>query len=193
MFITTFIHVLEVAVILLVGLTAFQVHRCYQAFNEKALFPRAASPSHSPSVIKPITQNGDKPLSAPESILHDYIGEFFMDVSAEAVANIDAYKVNKHATVESVIMVEEVIVEEVDAPVRVAENQSEKTGGSNVVNFDERSDISRRLEILVEEEDDSVITVMTNSKSASRNTPENVMSDKVVHAMLDEAKLVCVS
>jgi len=188
MFITTFIHVLEVATIFLVGLTAFQVHRCYQAFNEKASSPHAANSSHSPSVMKSIAQNVDKPLSAPESILHDYIGEFFMDGSAEAVENIDVYKVNEHATVESVIM-----LEEVDAPVSMAENLSEKREGSNVVNFDERPDNTTRLEILVEEDDDSVITVMTSSKSASGNTPENVMSDKVVHAMLDEAKLVCVS
>ena len=185
MFITTFVYVLEVATVLLVGLTVFQVHRCYKAFNQKALSSSVSSLSSSE--IKPSAYSINKPLSAPESILHDYIGEFFMGSSPETVANIDAYKVNDSH------VAKEVAVKEVSATVREMDNFPEKTESSNVVSFDERSDNTKRLEILVEEEDDSVITVMTNSKSASGSSSENVMSDKVVHAMLDEAKLVCVS
>ena len=40
-------------------------------------------------------------------------------------------------------------------------------------------------------EDDLVITV--NAESNAGSPSDRVMSDKVVHAMLDEAKLVCVS
>ena len=45
----------------------------------------------------------------------------------------------------------------------------------------------------VEEGDDTVITVMTLSTDLGGVVEGNVMSDEVVHAMLDEAKLICVS
>ena len=44
-----------------------------------------------------------------------------------------------------------------------------------------------------EEETDSVITVIPLSSSQAGEPSDKVMSDKVVHAMLDEANLVCVS
>jgi len=44
-----------------------------------------------------------------------------------------------------------------------------------------------------EEEADSVITVIPLSSSQAGEPSDKVMSDKVVHAMLDEANLVCVS
>ena len=42
-------------------------------------------------------------------------------------------------------------------------------------------------------DDDLVITVMPQSKTTSGEADENIMSEKVVHAMLNEAKLACVS
>ena len=74
-------------------------------------------------------------------------------------------------------------------------SKSDKNTASNVVSIDEKLKVeveSLGME-LVDEDDDSVITVMSPVKGASVNAGENVMSDKVVHAMLDEAKLVCVS
>jgi len=42
-------------------------------------------------------------------------------------------------------------------------------------------------------EEDSIITVMPSAAGETGRKTEKVMTDKVVHAMLDEAKLVCAS
>ncbi len=175
MFINTFVHVLEVATALLVLLTAFQVHRCYRDFYQAAQVPNVVTP-----VVAPLPrQVAEKPFSASDTILNDYIGEFFMETNHETVANIDAYKIDA-----------------IDAPKLTAAIIPDKKENSNVLSFDERSDVvadNCSFENSLENEDDSVITVMPSSKTSSGEIDESIMSDKVVHAMLDEAKLVCVS
>ena len=42
-------------------------------------------------------------------------------------------------------------------------------------------------------EDDSIIKVVSSQTSMTEGGEDKIMSDKVVHAMLDEAKLVCIS
>lgn len=107
------------------------------------------------------------PIKASEILLSDYIGEFFTEPAK--AAEIMPFKAA------------------IAEPVAVKPVQS---GGADTVATLDAVPVSEHSKP-VELEDDLAITV-----SAEINTgapTDRVMSDKVVHAMLDEAKLVCAS
>jgi len=57
---------------------------------------------------------------------------------------------------------------------------------------DEKKSVDWKAEEVDEVEEDSIITVVSTVDDQTGST-EKVMTDRVVHAMLDEAKLVCAS
>jgi len=253
MFMSTFIHLLEASAILLVGVLAFQVYRCYQAFcqplgsvkntaGQRRVDVRGNTSSSIASKsagVTAITVKINKakstfgaavltnPVAAPiqlnnsESILTDYIGEFFASPSA---TDIQAYRaepvlqqvasVNTAATEESSTSVVQEISEISDISTlnsaskphgtseqddfikvesgRVEMNKLEPVFLQPKSELDAIPTLTVAGEVYNELDDDSVITVMPTAVSSDCENG-NVMSDKVVHAMLDEAKLVCAS
>ena len=140
-------------------------------------------------------------------ILNDYIGEFF---SEPVQANIEAFR-NPVETVTTKLssapasqeleeqvspgVVEKSVSEKDNDEIIVVETHVKKI--TPVILSDDTLD-SESLPILTEMAqasellgDDSVITVMPENDGG--DVSEKVMSDKVVHAMLDEARLVCAS
>jgi len=179
-----YIHVLEVVVALLVVATAVQLLRCYRSFYKTTQTPIA-----SPTVVAHLPNQIEKDYRTSGNILHDYIGEFFIDSADSAVANLKEYQVAETIKVEA-LKLTAAIVEEADLK-EVSVSKFEKR--SNILCFDDRPE-THSDKVPVEDDDDTVITVMTPSTVPSGGVvDDNVMSDKVVHAMLDEAKLVCVS
>lgn len=156
----------------------------------------------------------DAPLSSQEAnsngqILNDYIGEFF---SEPAQVDIQAYKRPIEQEVSSaketlepedlpIVQslasskgLDQLVPESESDEVIVVESQTKITP----VILDEGVAEPDNLPVLTEMasieelvEDDSIITV--GPESDSSDPSDKVMSDKVVHAMLDEARLVCAS
>jgi len=181
-----YIHVLEVVVALLVVATAVQLFRCYRSF-----YKTTQTPNTPPIVVSHLPKQIEKSYSTTGNILHDYIGEFFIDAVDSTVAKLEEYQVaatTKVKAVESVKLTAAILEETEVKGVNVI--QVEKR--SNILCFDERTE-EHADKSSAEDDDDTVITVMTPSPAPSGVVDNNVMSDKVVHAMLDEAKLVCVS
>ncbi len=209
MFMSTFIHVLELTTVLLFMLLAFQVSRCYReyvveskqaakagqgsskSFQGEALQstsvlryrvslassakPEPARPAVQDTAIENFTavaaNQGALPVpeisesAGSEAILNDYIGGFFGE---PAVADIQAYKAPA-------------------SPLAVDVNRAETA---------ELPVLTPLTDGLVSEElaeaEEDIIMVSSDEQSAGGDV-EKVMSDKVVHAMLDEAKLACSS
>ena len=184
MFLNMYVHVLEAVVALLVVATAVQLFRCYRSF-----YQTTQTPSVAPPVISNLPNEIEKNYSSTGNILHDYIGEFFID-EAKAV-NLDEYKNAEVINVKSVgtTKLTTAIIKETKEKEGNLANNIER---SNVLSFEERADVSPDT-TFSEDDDDLVITVMSSSTALSGVVDDKVMSDKVVHAMLDEAKLVCAS
>jgi hypothetical protein len=184
MFTNIYIYVLEVVTALLVIATAVQVSRCYRSFYQTT----QTSKISSPAVITPsLPDQTEKSYSTSGDILHDYIGEFFLDNEDPITAQLKQYQVTEKIMVESAEPVS--LKAEIIKHNGIQERSSDVVGRSNVLSFDDSLD----EKTLAEDDDDTVITVMTSPVTNSGAIKGNVMSDKVVHAMLDEAKLACVS
>jgi len=273
-FMTMFIHMLEVTTAVLVGLLAFQVYRCYQAYYQSLTVQGVDQVSHlavptTATLISTLTtsimtaapqetmaQADEEPsqqsityrVSPSEKILNDYIGEFFNEVP---IADIQAFKaeptilnkaeptiLNNVADAKSfeldeassTIFVDQV-GQAVNEPVLVDEFELDAGKRKALVGVKVQKSLSEDDYIKVEQElltpvitdpsslepviiestralnvptlidaisfdeegDDSVITVTPLSSGQTGEFCDKVMSDKVVHAMLDEANLVCVS
>lgn len=113
------------------------------------------------------------PIKASEILLNDYIGEFFSE--PVKAADIMPFK-NSGSELASAV----------GKPLH-----SEAVDLANVATAEVEVAQAPAVSAQKELEDDLVITV--NAESNSGSPSDRVMSDKVVHAMLDEAKLVCVS
>ena len=148
------------------------------------------APKEEPTVntLETSIQPKSSESTSNDQILNDYIGEFF----SEAVSpDIQAFK---HFSVESQASeVEELpSVEPESDEIIIVESRST----ISPVIIDESGFEDEDLPVLTEIatsslEDDSIITVAP--ANTGHQPSENVMSDKVVHAMLDEARLVCAS
>jgi len=171
MFISTIIHVLELATALLVLLLAIQIKRCYTEYSASA-----QALSDDRSVVRKKEDALDKQdmaattvvgksaaATGSAAILNDYIGEFF----DSPVADIGAFRATASPSA-----------------VMAASNESSHPLSAEV-------EADNALPVLNEEVDGEIIMVAEEASEA--NETEQVMSDKVVHAMLDEAKLVCAS
>lgn len=178
------VHILEVAVALLLLATAVQLVRCNRTFNKEK-----QTPLMSTAIISEKAKPVEKSYGKSANILHDYIGEFFVDETIndelEAYKNADVAKTS--------IASQAAVVSAVTANSQMKSNALDSNNErSNILSFEERVEITSD-KVLSEDEDDSVITVLNSSHAPDGVADENVMSDKVVHAMLDEAKLVCAS
>ena len=173
MFTIMFIHVLEATVAVLLAATAVQLFRCNRSFYQANQIPAAAT---RPKVLP---NTADKAYSSSASILHDYIGEFFID---EAMAN----ELKDYQNIETTR------VTAAKNTKAKAQNLANKSEASNVFNFEDNTKASPE-KMRLDEDEDTVITVMSPVNAPKGSTEDKVMSDKVVHAMLDEAKLVCAS
>ena len=216
MFMNSYIHLLEAVTILLVGVLAFQIYRCYKNFylTQKSL-------SEYSNILQPAINAGvcDVPVLMPlgnfeaneekqkvrssksvpnvspteinraEEILNDYIGEFFTETHA---VDISAFKVDQH---EETIVMDTLPVSSFDHALNDSEGANEDVieviPVLNTPILPESFAEASNSPISVD--DDLVITVANTSASNMDDGSDNIMSDKVVHAMLDEAKLVCVS
>jgi hypothetical protein len=186
MFTNIYVHILEVLAALLVVATTVQIFRCYrstyQTFND--LTPLTSS---SPKQI-------EKSYSGSGNILHDYIGEFFIDEARADEISVNELKAYKNADVSSVKSKHqaELTAEFINVATEknvILDSASER---SNVFSFDARAEATAGIG-LSEDDDDTVIKVMTSSNAPTGIVDNKIMSDKVVLAMLDEAKLVCTS
>ena len=188
MFTNMYIYVLEVVTALLVVATVVQVYRCSKSFYNTAQVSKVPSSVTAPATHPDIIE---KTYSSSGDILHDYIGEFFLESDSAAGIQLKQYQVSeptKVIPVKSVPLITTAIIQESG----VKERRDDIESVSNVLSFDEPSE-GLEKKVIVEDDDDTVITVMNSSEAPSGSNGGNVMSDKVVHAMLDEAKLVCVS
>ena len=147
-------------------------------------------------------------ISNAEEILNDYIGEFFTET--KPTIDIQAYRADVSETEALNISHQDEIIVMDTLPVGsldVALNDSVSDNDESievipVLNTLLLPELEPALPVsnvpLLESdgknmsEDDSVITVASTQSSKLKGA-DNIMSDKVVHAMLDEAKLVCVS
>ncbi len=137
-------------------------------------------------------------------ILNDYIGEFFAEPMP---ADIGACKreSSDEASIESAAVTpaespvvkseapreqdkDEVIVVESDTRIQAVILESEELDLDSLPILTEIASIAEEPG---QSEEDSIIMVMSGNDSQQANA--KVMSDKVVHAMLDEARLVCTS
>lgn len=178
-----YVHVLEVMAVILVIVSVIQVFRCYRAFNKTSQTPNIAS-SGTSSSIKEIARS----YQGAGQILHDYIGEFFVE-NASSLNQLQNRSSLESSVVGSSSKLKAAIVNDNDVKIQI---EKPAAAHSNILNFDERPETATDKK-LMDDEEDSVITVMDAPDITSGICDGNVMSDKVVHAMLDEAKLVCAS
>jgi hypothetical protein len=190
MFTNMFVHILEVVVALLVIATVVQVFRC-----NRTRYKTIQTPNILPSLSLDLPKHIEKEYGTSANILHDYIGEFFIDATRADQAIADELKVYKNAEAIKVELVRQAKLTVADSkgiPETPEKLESKNSERSNIFSFEERADVAPD-NVFSEDEDDSVITVMSASSAPSGVADDKFMSNKVVHAMLDEAKLVCAS
>jgi hypothetical protein len=192
MFTNIYVHILEVLAALLVVATAVQLFRCYRSSYKAHQTSNALT-----SVTANIPKNIEKSHRTSGNILHDYIGEFFTDETIDdetvgdgAIAGeLKTYQNAEVINLKSIShakLTAEIIKVATEKEV-ILENLRER---SNIFSLEGRADVTPDI-TFSQEDEDTVITVMTSSNSPASIVDDKVMSDKVVHAMLDEAKLVC--
>lgn len=156
--------------------------------------------SQEPALVSKSNLEG---VNSNGQILNDYIGEFFAEPER---ADIEAYKLESArggsiddvpiTPVESSVEMsepltdqdkDEVIVVESHCKIQPVILESDELDLDSLPILTEIATIEEPEQL----EDDSIITVMSQHDNQQSNA--KVMSDKVVHAMLDEARLVCVS
>ena len=234
MFMSMFIHLLELSTLILVGLLAFQIYRCYQNYYLSLRVQQAANTSPNrqnlskqffthklgASSTPPDGAKADREdleeqhdaaavvelayastLASPDvsenensRVLNDYIGEFFNE---KPETNIQAFRDKKPSKIiNPVINISEAVLSTVSSSDEII-----KVEEQFLVPVIPELVQSATAPVLTDvnassfdvEEDDSVITVMPLSALESGDVSDKIMSDKVVHAMLDEANLVCAS
>lgn len=163
MFMNTFVHILEGATALLVLLLLFQVARYYRAYTPSSLSDE--SPSINP-------QSVSRPSVRPQPIGSSKPAVVEPAVSGSSEAILNDYIGGFFA----------------DASNISTDLQAYKAPVSPL--FVQKKSVDLEVEEL---EEDSIITVMSSASNEAGSDSEKVMTDKVVHAMLDEAKLVCAS
>lgn len=183
--------------------------------NEPMLATSAAEQVTSNN-LKAITAETDSAApSGAETLLTDYIGAFFSETQ---VADIQVYKASKtEENNEAITLNEEPLTvpaefrstPEIKAPAAKPELVTTAATAEAVTKGEgnEIAGVAINVPVLTEPcqepillnqvhvddpEDDTFILVESEDKG-SKGAVTNVMSDKVVHAMLDEAKLVCAS
>lgn len=205
MIIGTIVHALEAAVVLLFLLMAYQISKCYRAFyapetSVKKVEATASSEALSDSDHNSAEMANPQPEIVPQeaandvvqskksvenaassAILNDYIGGFF---SEEPSLDLQAYKA------ESEDDRDEVLVDKVAEPAAVSVTQAQLD--SFKVPETIEPVLVNPVRVVDLDEEDTFI-VVEDENVHCHNSQESVMSDKVVHAMLKEAKMVASS
>jgi len=190
MIISTIIHGLEVATVLLLGLMALQISRCYRQYvsdvgkvaiqtldkdqteRRESVAEVISSAKEDVVVDVEVPRVDVSPASA--AILNDYIGGFF---AAEPQADLHAFKAEAEAPVEN------------EAPVDSAVTVSKEQLAEFKVPETIEPILINPVRVIEVDEEDTFIVVEAGSVEADEKKA-GVMSDKVVHAMLEEANLV---
>lgn len=214
------VHLLEVITLVLIGLLFVRLSHCYRAFSRAACLDDISSVSsvHSVRVVINIPASVEQdakrdafgsekashetlPVSVAseesvvenfsnEQVLNDYIGGFF----PEPLVNHQDTSIKASELGLSVPG---------NAPLTHADSTEEES--DEIIVVDESYKITPVIlkdhghvvgepvvtEVAAEQDEDSVITVIGSNDSTKPGN--NIMSDKVVHAMLDEAHVVCPS
>ena len=222
MFMSTVVHFVEFIMVSLTVIMLYKLYTTYKNWVTVSVFSAKSAIKKDSVAIKPKEENNfsnvesghdSDYLSAnkicvsevesklvaqeikPASILDDYIGGFFTETTS---VDIDAYRSDESVLPTSVLpkAVEPLSSEcspksePIDDVIKVQHSTLHNT---LVINKD--SDLieqgSPKLKDFSDMEADSFITVASVNDEQKDNN--KVMSDKVVLAMLDEAKLVCAS
>ena len=165
MFTNIYVHILEVLVALLVVATAVQLFRCYRSFYKAHQTSNALT-----SVTANIPKNIEKSHCTSGNILHDYIGEFFTDETIDDETVSDRAIVGELKTYQNAKLTAEIIKVATEKEV-ILENLRER---SNIFSLEGRADVAPDI-TLSQEDEDTVITVMTSS-----NSPASIVDDKVI-------------
>lgn len=190
MIISTIIHGLEVATVLLVGLMGLQISRCYRQYvsdvgkvairtldTDQSVHREGvavAKSSASEGVVIEVEEPRVEASPASAAILNDYIGGFF---AAEPQADLNAFKAEAEVAVD--------IDAPVDAEVTVSKEQLAEFKAPETI----EPILINPVRVIEVDEEDTFIVVEAESVEADEKKA-GVMSDKVVHAMLEEANLV---
>ena len=205
MIISTIIHGLEVATLLLVGLLTYQLVRCYRAFyagSESAQIQnsdvdaRAQAEIEEPGIV--VEEPSASTLAASESvsleqeqtsaskeILNDYIGGFFAEAS---VPDLQAFKADTQVTPDTTASTADVEPLEPLETVAVSKEQLAEFRAPETI----EPILVKPVRVVDLDEEDTFIVVEDEDVECHSGN-DNVMSDKVVHAMLKEARLVASS
>jgi len=178
-----------------------------EAVNSDFIEEHKAAASDSQSIVHSETTkiSGSKASvidNKPATILNDYIGEFF---SEPQVLNIEPYRATEPKNVKSInnlsvskiksSSTSEIIILKVDDEIIKVEpkalESSDLENTTDLKSFPIISDDIPTLNEFSDLESESFITVSSVDDDIKSNN--KVMSDKVVIAMLDEARLVCAS
>lgn len=191
MIISTIIHGLEIATVLLVGLMSFQITRCYRQYATDAGSSSVLKPvdvkqtdvrendteitiAESNSTLREVPQPLVEKTPASSAALNDYIGGFF---AAEPETDLNAFKAEVEAPIEQEKLSDSTVTVSKE---QLAEFKAPETIEPILIN---------PVRVVDLDEEDTFIVVEAGSVEAA-DKKENVMSDKVVHAMLEEANLV---
>jgi hypothetical protein len=192
MIISTIIHGLELATVLLVGLMSLQITRCYrqyvsdvgklavqtldtdQSVHRESVAVALSSTSEGAEVEVEVEAPRVEASPASAAILNDYIGGFF---AAEPQADLNAFKAEAAVAVD--------IDAPVDAEVTVSKEQLAEFKAPETI----EPILINPVRVIEVDEEDTFIVVEAESVEADEKKA-GVMSDKVVHAMLEEANLV---
>jgi len=201
MVLNTLIHVMEACAVVLSLLMLYRLYSAYQkdqasqqglldqkldrvALNDEVIRLNEENASFEREALVSPAKASVQARSQSQAILDDYIGEFFGSTTPSPQTDINAYRENAvNATSASPAQG----LSEVSAEQLAAYKQSQ----SAVVeeNVPVLEPVLMEAVELTAEEEESFIVVEDQSRRDSLTSNEDVMSDKVVHAMLKEAKL----
>jgi len=146
------------------------------------------------------TNNTKTIKNSADSILNDYIGTFFTESPS---IDIESYKISNVTQLDSTTCLKDTVKQSTSEPDQITREEDEvievvpillnpvllNSVVPDVVKTYQATENPSYNSI----DDDSVIKVLPSETNSTLDGKDKVMSDKVVHAMLDEAKLVCVS
>ena len=163
------------------------------AFTAKSV-PSEASPGRESVERDSAELDSEAPTSASKAILNDYIGEFF---SESVATDLQAYKQtadeSQIAESEDVPVVREISAEELAEYKVPAEATAKLKEAANDIEEGAVKSLEpvllNQVQVVESEEEDDAFIVVESEDATELNAARDVMSDKVVHAMLKEAKL----
>ena len=219
MFMSTVVYFVEFLLVSLVGILLYKLYTSYSRWKNSSAFASEptnqvritvsiAEKQQTPSVVDNIVvskisvaESARVPVSTSakksSAILNDYIGEFFSQTEA---LDIDAFRASQQISAsETSHTVETSSANEQASLAPLSESDDEVISIENsqargeLLTTSTLSDLDEVSIPTLKEFSDSDTFITVSSPENDVESKHNVMSDKVVLAMLDEAKLVCAS